>query len=68
VNSKHEQKFDSLPQLGFDPATFSTPVRLSDRSAKSHALLFGVDIVKILLFCFLFVHFIFYSFDFFFFS
>jgi hypothetical protein len=36
VNSKSEQKVDSLPLLGLKPMTFGTQGHLSDRSAKSH--------------------------------
>jgi hypothetical protein len=38
VNSKSERKVDSLPPLGFEPATFSMLAHLSNRSAKSHPL------------------------------
>jgi hypothetical protein len=36
VNSKSEQKVNSLPPLGFEPAIFGMLAHLSDRSAKSH--------------------------------
>jgi hypothetical protein len=34
VNSKAERKVDSLPPMGFEPATPGTVAHLSDRSAK----------------------------------
>jgi hypothetical protein len=40
VNSKSERKVDSLPRLGLEPLTFGTLAHLSDRSAKSHSILF----------------------------
>jgi hypothetical protein len=36
VNSKSERKIDSLPLLGFKPATTGTQAHLSDHLAKSH--------------------------------
>jgi hypothetical protein len=36
INSKSEQIVDSLPPLGFEPATFGMLAHLSDHSAKSH--------------------------------
>jgi hypothetical protein len=36
VNSKSEQKVDSLPLLGLKPATLDPQAHLSDRSANSH--------------------------------
>jgi hypothetical protein len=36
VNSKSEQRADSLSPLGFKPATFRMLAHLSDHSAKSH--------------------------------
>jgi hypothetical protein len=36
VNSKLEQKVDSLPLLGLKPVTFSTQAHPSDRLTKSH--------------------------------
>jgi hypothetical protein len=38
VNSKSERKLDSLPPLGLELATFSMPVHLSNRLAKSHPI------------------------------
>jgi hypothetical protein len=36
VNSKSEQRVDSLPPLRFEPAIIGMLAHLSDRSAKSH--------------------------------
>jgi hypothetical protein len=36
VNNKSEQKGDSLPLLGLEPATFSVQAHLSDPVTKSH--------------------------------
>jgi hypothetical protein len=41
VNSKPERKFDSLPLLGLDPATFDTPATTrSDHTANPHSNLY----------------------------
>jgi hypothetical protein len=40
VNSKSERKVDSLPLRGLQRATFGTQAHLSDRSAKSHLIMF----------------------------
>jgi hypothetical protein len=39
VNSKSEQKENSLPLLRFEPVTFRMLSHLSDHSAKSHPIL-----------------------------
>jgi hypothetical protein len=42
VNNKSERKVNSLPSLGFEPATFGTLAHLFDHSAKSHPLTDGI--------------------------
>jgi hypothetical protein len=37
VNSQPEQKFNSLPLLGLNPATFGSPLHCFDHSAKPRA-------------------------------
>jgi hypothetical protein len=46
VNSKSEQKVNSLPPLGFEPVLFRMLAHLSDHSAKSHQLTLSPPAVK----------------------